>query len=81
MRKSFVSIHNQVKGGVAYILQEEYGFNLPKAMHKEVALIVQNHSDKTGKEVNKEEIYALFKAHYGLDGSPFETTLHSIHLR
>ncbi|KIM11206.1 MAG: 2-isopropylmalate synthase [Sulfuricurvum sp. PC08-66] len=52
------------KGGVAYILEEDFGYILPKAMHPEVGALVQDATDKSGKEITKEGILSIFEAHY-----------------
>ena len=40
--ESIIRINSQSgKGGVAYVMENEYGYILPKAMHPELALIVQ----------------------------------------
>ncbi len=52
------------KGGVAYILEEEYGYILPKPMHPQVGRIVQEVADLTGKELSKEEILNIFEKYY-----------------
>jgi len=44
------------KGGVAFILEENYGLKLPKAMHPEISKPVQEKTDETGKELTPEEI-------------------------
>jgi len=44
------------KGGVAYILEEAFGYKLPKGMHPEISLPVQKMTDKTGKELTALEI-------------------------
>lgn len=49
------------KGGVAYILEHDYGYNCPKAMHPEVSKPVQLVSDKTGKEQTPDQIFEIFK--------------------
>lgn len=51
------------KGGVAFIMENYYGFKLPKAMHKEFADVIQVRSEKQG-EVSPEEIMNEFKASY-----------------
>ncbi|MDF1616669.1 2-isopropylmalate synthase [Petrocella sp. FN5] len=44
------------KGGVAYILEEAFGYKLPKGMHPEISLPVQKMTDQTGKELTALEI-------------------------
>lgn len=58
------------KGGVAYILEEHFGYQLPKDMHPEFAKIVQAIADQTGQEVNNEQIYTAFNQEYLLINSP-----------
>ncbi len=52
------------KGGVAFILEKEYGFKLPKNMHPEVAKIIQKDTDDKGIELKKEDILKLFEDNY-----------------
>ena len=52
------------KGGTAYILANEYGINMPKAMHPEFGAVVQKACDEKGKELHSSEIFDLFKKEY-----------------
>ncbi len=51
------------KGGVAFVMDNYYGFKLPKGMHKEFANVIQDISEKQG-EVSPEEIMECFKKEY-----------------
>jgi len=51
------------KGGVAYIMDSEYGFKLPKGMHKEFADVVQKIAEVQG-EVAPEQIMNTFRSEY-----------------
>ena len=51
------------KGGVAFIMDIYFGFKLPKAMHKEFAMVIQNISEKQG-EVSPDEIMQQFSKEY-----------------
>ncbi len=63
--ESIIRINSQSgKGGVAYILEKNYGYHLPKAMHPEIGRVVQALSDEKGRELSPEEILALFKKEY-----------------
>ena len=57
------------KGGVAFVLESFYGFQLPKGMQKEFADIIQNISELQG-EVSPEEIYREFRKNYILMKEP-----------
>ena len=48
------------KGGAAFIMDHNYGYHLPKAMHPEFGAVVQAECDKTGRELTASEIYELF---------------------
>ena len=63
--ESIIRINSQSgKGGVAYILEEKYGFQLPKKMHPEIGRIVQAVTDKEGRELTPEELLAIFETTY-----------------
>lgn len=49
------------KGGVAFILEDSYGYKAPKPMHPEISLPVQVKTDETGRELSPEEIHEIFK--------------------
>ena len=52
------------KGGIAYILEKSFGYQLPKAMHPEIGKLVQALSDKEGRELNNEEILKVLEDNY-----------------
>lgn len=56
------------KGGIAYLLQEDYGIELPRMLQVEFSKVIQGISDETGKELTSEFIYETFKEQY-LDAS------------
>ncbi|WP_455757020.1 2-isopropylmalate synthase [Sulfurimonas sp.] len=63
--ESIIRINSQSgKGGVAYILEKNYGYQLPKAMHPEVGRIVQTLSDEKGRELEAKEILDIFTKSY-----------------
>ena len=63
--ESIIRINSQSgKGGVAYILEKNYGYQLPKAMHPEIGRAVQALSDEKGRELSPEEILEVFKDTY-----------------
>jgi 2-isopropylmalate synthase len=59
------------KGGVAFLLERDYGIRLPRALQIEFSRIIQRISDSTGGEVTSPEIWAAFKAGYIDQRSPF----------
>lgn len=52
------------KGGVAYILERNYGFELPKAMREEVGYLMKGISDNAHKELSPQEIFEAFSKEY-----------------
>ena len=52
------------KGGVAYLLQEEYGIDLPKDLQREFGPIANDTVDKLGREVSGAELKAMFWQEY-----------------
>lgn len=52
------------KGGVNYILKQNFGINLPEKMREEVGYLVKDVSDKAHKELTPEWIYQIFEDHY-----------------
>jgi len=54
------------KGGIAYLLEHEYGLELPRRLQIEFSRVVQAVTDTTGKEVTATELKAIFDREYGL---------------
>jgi len=69
--KAIIRINSQSgKGGVAYVLEKEFGYQLPKAMQKEIGRLINTISDEKGTELTAEEIHETFVATYfAPDGS------------
>ncbi len=63
--EAIIRINSQSgKGGVAYVLSREFGLELPKAMHPEVGLIMNEKADSESRELAAAEIYETFKKEY-----------------
>ena len=63
--ESIIRINSQSgKGGIAFILEKNYGYQLPKAMHPEIGKVVQQVTDVKGRELTTEEILGIFKDTY-----------------
>jgi 2-isopropylmalate synthase len=52
------------KGGVAYLLETEYGIELPKDMQREFGPIANDEVDKLAREVSGAELKAMFWREY-----------------
>ncbi len=71
--EAIIRINSQSgKGGVAYILDREFGFDLPKLMHPEVGNLIGKHADKLGKELSPAEIHECFRTNFVNVATPLE---------
>ncbi|MDP4089837.1 MAG: 2-isopropylmalate synthase [Bacillota bacterium] len=66
------------KGGTAYIMESEFGFFLPKAMHAEFGSLVKDKSDSLGTELLPEQIFELFKQEYLYKKQPYKLRSYEI---
>ncbi|MBM3115092.1 2-isopropylmalate synthase [Jeongeupia naejangsanensis] len=66
------------KGGVAYLLQQEHGFELPRRLQIEFSRAIQCESDATGREVTPDDIHALFRREYLDRVAPWTYVRHSL---
>jgi len=57
------------KGGIAYLLESEYGLQLPRRLQIEFSQAVQREMDASGKELTAADLWALFQCEYGLDSA------------
>jgi len=63
--KAIIRINSQSgKGGVAYVLEHEFGYQLPKLMHKEIGKIINDLADATGRELTAAEVNTAFEQEY-----------------
>jgi 2-isopropylmalate synthase len=49
------------KGGVAYVLEHEFGIFAPKAMHPEIGQVIQHLADDKGNEIDSKELLKAFE--------------------
>ncbi|MCR8659365.1 2-isopropylmalate synthase [Paenibacillus endoradicis] len=60
------------KGGIGYLLQQNYGLDLPQQMRENFGYKVKDISDRLNKEIMPEEIYDIFKTEYVNIKTPIE---------
>lgn len=60
------------KGGVAFMLEEYYGYELPNEMREEIGYFMKDVSDKQHKELLPNEVKDLFEKEYRNVNAPFE---------
>lgn len=65
------------KGGVAYILQRNYGFNLPRWMQIDFSGVVQKQAEAVARELQNDEILQTFENTY-LQQGKFELLDYSV---
>jgi 2-isopropylmalate synthase len=71
--ESIIRINSQSgKGGVAYVLERDFGFKLPKAMQPEFGRIIQAVTDREGRELLYSEIFATFESEYLTTTNPYD---------
>ncbi len=64
------------KGGIAYLLEAEYGINMPRRLQIEFSQVVQEVTDATGKEVRAEDIWNIFDGEYLQAAMPYGYVAH-----
>ena len=63
--RAIIRINSQSgKGGVAYVMEQEFGYVLPKAMHRDFGKIINRVADDRGEELPPADIMAVFKQEY-----------------
>ena len=71
--ESLIRINSQSgKGGVAWVLETDYGLEPPKQMHPEIGRAVQAFSEQVGREVSSSEVHELFQKEFVNPPGPYE---------
>ncbi len=60
------------KGGIAYLLEQDYGLVLPRRLQIEFSPVVQAMAERTGKELSPADIWDVFDAEYLKQSGPYE---------
>lgn len=66
------------KGGAAFIMQDTYGYHVPKAMHPEFGELVKAKCDELGTELNSRDIFTIFDDEYINIHAPYRLKKHKI---
>jgi len=76
---SIIRVNSQSgKGGVAYLLERDHQFVLPRRLQIEFSQVVQAAADATGKELTSDEIAELFSAEYLRTNAPIIYRSHQL---
>lgn len=66
------------KGGMAFLLEQEYGLELPRRLQIEFSRVVQGQADASGREIAAADIHALFSREYLEQDAPYAYVSHSM---
>ncbi|MCI6242451.1 MAG: 2-isopropylmalate synthase [Lachnospiraceae bacterium] len=67
------------KGGISYILKQNFSISLPQAMREEVGYAVKQVSDEEHKELSPQWVYEIFEENY-VNNTPY-FTVESCHFK
>jgi len=65
------------KGGVAFIMEQDHGLELPRRLQIEFSQVIQSLSEETGGEINSDGIFAAFDREFIQAKQPLEFIEHS----
>ncbi|MEL4181182.1 2-isopropylmalate synthase [Roseateles sp. PN1] len=63
------------KGGISYLLETEYGLELPRRLQIEFSQVVQAVMDDAGKELSAADLWGIFEGEYGLASTSVQAQL------
>ena len=66
------------KGGIAYLLEQEYGISLPRRMQIEFSQVVQRETDRLGLEMTAKQIHSLLHSEYLQANTPYALVSHRL---
>ncbi len=75
--ESVIRVNSQSgKGGIAFLLERDYGLVLPRRLQIEFSRVVQEVTDATGKELSSAEIWDIFRQTYLEAETPYAYVSH-----
>jgi 2-isopropylmalate synthase len=66
------------KGGMAYLLEQDYGLELPRRLQIEFSRAVQAVADQTGLEITAAGIHEIFEREYLAQNTPYAYGAHKM---
>jgi 2-isopropylmalate synthase len=66
------------KGGVAYIMKAEHGFDLPRRLQIEFSKTIQAITEDSGTEISPSAMWSAFRAEYWPEPPPYELLGHEL---
>jgi 2-isopropylmalate synthase len=78
--ESVIRVNSQSgKGGIAYLLERDYGLVMPRRLQIEFSQVVQTVTDATGKELSSEQLWQLLDREYlAAGGGPYVYASHQL---
>lgn len=71
--ESLIRINSQSgKGGVVWVLEQEFGLQPPRAMHPEIGAAIQEYADEVGREVSSSEVKMIFEKVFVNPSGPYQ---------
>ena len=75
--ESVVRVNSQSgKGGIAFLLEKDYGIQLPRKLQIEFSRVVQQSVDTSGQEMTARNIWEIFQTEYHCAVSPWQYQSH-----
>jgi 2-isopropylmalate synthase len=63
--KAIIRINSQSgKGGISYVMETDWGLNIPKIMQPDFSGVIQKETEAMGRELSSREIYDCFQQEY-----------------
>ncbi|MDN4575625.1 2-isopropylmalate synthase [Pandoraea cepalis] len=76
---SIIRVNSQSgKGGIAYLLEQSYGVQMPRRLQVDFSSAVQRYTDETGAEVTASQIWQLFQKEYVASSEPVAYVGHTL---
>ncbi|VVD72630.1 2-isopropylmalate synthase [Pandoraea terrigena] len=76
---SIIRVNSQSgKGGIAYLLEQSYGVQMPRRLQVDFSSAVQRYTDETGAEVTASQIWQLFQKEYVASSEPLAYVGHTL---
>jgi len=71
--ESLIRINSQSgKGGVVWVLEQEFGFQPPRSMHQDIGTAIQEYADEVRREVSSSEVKMIFEKTFVNPTGPYE---------
>jgi 2-isopropylmalate synthase len=71
--EALIRINSQSgKGGIAYVLEKDFGLEIPHWMQRDVGRVIQKEADRMGRELSAKAIYDVFIGSYQKIKKPLE---------